>query len=272
MSCVVVYMKILMVRLCAGGWERAELGTWTVLADAAARQLPFVSDVMHVYIDLCPTPVARNKAVQLARQHHCDVIVSIDADTMPHRDFMTAALQELHRNYPREGCKVVVSPYVCAGDDQRVQIFRWTTNNDVQEPAADAIARFAHVSRDEAAQLTGREEVACAGTGAFAAHVAAFDFIKPPYFDYEYEPNTGRTKVVSTEDVRAFRDLSLSGVKIVCLWDCWATHFKEIALGKPSIQSPGVVADRMARLLTKSSTSQPLPQAIDVDVPEQEVA
>jgi len=240
-------LKILLARMTHLGWERAELGSTAALWAAKATGWPHVEEMLHVAIDACPTPVARNRVVELARANHCDVIVCVDADTRPHPDFLEAALEELRAGGP----KVVVSPYVCAGDLNRVQVFRWSTNEDAT--GNERLGRFAHVSRDEAARLSGREEVACAGTGAFACHTAAFDKIKAPYFDYEYGEEN-RTTVVSTEDVRCFRDLSLAGVPIVCLWSHWADHFKTMALSRPAVLTAGDVAERTRRLLLDEAT------------------
>lgn len=244
-------MKILICRMTAGGLERAELGSCVALWSAAAPSWPGVEDVLHLALDVCPTPVARNQAVKAAREAFADVLVSIDADTVPDAGFLKAALGVIRERGP---C-VVAAPYVCAGPEQRVQVFRWGSNEDAT--GNDALGRCVHVSRDEAARLSGAEDVAFFGTGCFAAHIGAFDRIAPPYFAYEYEDAT-MTKVVSTEDVRCFRDLSLAGVPMVCLWDHWAVHMKTVPLGRPLALAPGDVAERTRRFLAESPKLPPL--------------
>jgi hypothetical protein len=243
-------MKVLITVLASGGMLRAELAQWLVRTTHVGMRLPHVEDVQTVMIDQCPTPVARNQSVEHARRQHCDVLVSVDADTLPHDDFLASALDEVRKR----PC-VVGSPYVCAGDDMRVQIFRWSSREDVT--GNEAMGRCVHVSRDEAARLSGAEEVAFFGTGCYAADVRAFEKIAPPYFGYEYE-DARMLRVVSTEDVRCFRDLSLAGVPMVCLWDRWATHMKVVPLGRPLAYSPGDVAERSRRFLAGEASLPPL--------------
>lgn len=240
--------KVLLVVMAYGGSERPELGVWTRMAAAWSATSPLIDDVIHAHIDVCPTPVARNKAVKTAREQGCDIIVSVDADTVPHKGFFQFAVGTLIR------CKeptVIVAPYVCGGgpapgSEERVQVFRWRTDR-TGDP--NELARLDHIPREEAAHKSGLEPVACGGTGCFACHTEVFDAIKPPYFDYEYgDPE--RTVVVATEDVHCFRDLSAAGVQIACAWDYWVeAHWKPKGYGKPAVLHPEEVWGRTKKLL-----------------------
>jgi len=240
-------MKPMICRMAIGSWERAELASWTIQATMRALKMPGISDVVNGFLDVCPTPVARNRAVLLARANKCDVLCCVDADTLPHPDFLEAALLELRTG---QEDKVVVCPCVCTGDTNHVQVFRWGTRQDATDD--DQLGRLEYVSREESARLQGREEVACAGAGAFVCHTRVFDRIAPPWFDYEYTDDF-RATLASTEDIRCFRDLSLAGVKFVCLWSHWATHYKTIALVRPVALTVGDVNERYRRFMLQEA-------------------
>lgn len=224
--------KILLARLAYGGSHRAELGTWTALAANWAATSPLVDDCLHCAIDQASAPVARNQVVSLAREHGCDVIVSIDADTLPHRHFMAFAIDFLIRH--KSGPCVMTAPYVCGGEHEQVQVFRWASR---RTDCPNEFQRLEFFAREEAAYKTGVEQVAAVGTGCFACHSEVFDLIKPPYFDYEYESPL-RDRIVCTEDIHGFRDLSAAGVPIYVSWDHWVeAHFKTKAYQKPKVMS-----------------------------------
>jgi hypothetical protein len=233
--------RVLVTRLTYGGEERSELGTWTALTAVALATHPMVEEVFHVAIDTCPTPVARHQAIKVAREQACDILISVDGDTIPHRDFATFALPWLMQ---QKMPAVLAAPYCCGGTQERVQVFRWQTNRN----GAGEFGSFENYGREESAMKTGVERVACAGTGCYACHVSAFDLLDPPYFDYEYD-SPARIKVICTEDINCFRDLDVAGVPICVTWDHWAIHVKPNFIGKPQVLTPDQVWVRTREML-----------------------
>ena len=114
-------MRVLVARLAYGGWECSGLCNWLGLTSTAMQKHPLIADILHVSEDTFPTPSARNRVVRQARNIGADLLVMVDADTIPHLQFLPTAVEFLSL-LPSPG--VVVSPYVCAPPEERVQVFR----------------------------------------------------------------------------------------------------------------------------------------------------
>jgi hypothetical protein len=208
-------VRVLLVRICRGSWERVEVGRFLAHACCVAA-LDRHIDVLVQDVDQEPTSCARNAAVALARQIGAGILLMVDADMLPSLTFFQHAINFLlaHR-----GAVVIGSPYCGAPPGRLVQVL------------GQGAAR---VSRSEAARATGTQLVYCVGTGLFAANMAAFDLLPPPQFDYEYE-GPERT-LATTEDFAFCRRFSDAGGRVYCAWGHWSSHAKVEIVGKPELE------------------------------------
>jgi len=245
--------KILLARIAYGGWEHAALGNFCIQTAVRAQGHPLIDDILHAFVDVCPTPAARHRAIRMARDSGCRIMVQVDADTVPHPDFVLFAAEWL---LAQPGPSVLCSPYVCGLPDCRVQAFRIATKS--AHPGD--IGALEHFGREEAALKTGVERVAAAGTGCFACHVEAFDRIAMPYFSYEYA-DAMQDRVVCTEDVNCFRDLTAAGVPVCVSWDHWSDHVKEGPVSRPRVVSPEQIWDRTRGMLLARQEAAEAPAA-----------
>jgi hypothetical protein len=191
-----------------------------------------------------PITMVRNRFVNLARSHDCDVLVMIDSDQNPqhhagepwYKPFFPTAFDYLYDNYDK-GPHVLFAPYCGPPPVENVYVFQWT-NTMNHQGIDETVTSLDQYTRAEAAKMTGIQEAAAGPTGLIMYDMRAFDLIDPPYFHYEWEDETQAQKA-STEDVQNLRDISLAGMLklgynlMLCCWDSWIGHNKPWDCGKP---------------------------------------
>ena len=230
-------MRVAIVRIARGLWERCEIGTWLVACYAdpiVPADLSFGLDLL----DVEPTPLARNKAVVRARQAGFganDVLIMIDNDMVPPEpttaigdNFYNRAVRFL-TDHP--GPHVFASPYRGAAPKRSVQVI------DVQG------TRY---TPERAAACRHIDQVAGIGTGLFACNMAAFDAIEKaghlPWFEYAYVDPPCNADMASTEDIVFCDKLNRAGGRIFCDWESWSGHAKIEIVGKP--EAPAAASTR----------------------------
>lgn len=146
----------------------------------------------------------------------------------------------------------VAAPYCGPPPHECVYVFRWAGKSS-GDP--EPIFRLEMVDRDDAAKLTGVEEVAALPTGLILYDVRVFHKLPPPWFDYEWADEPYRTQKASTEDVFQTRNASLMGMPQFCAWDCWAGHVKTKTVGKPQPMTVPIIRAAMAKAIVRSHPS-----------------
>lgn len=203
-------MKVAVARLAISGWERVEIGNW--LIEIATID----PDAIHFVVSKCPTPTARNTAIEVAKREGADFLFMVDDDTCPAPGFYSTALAFLEANPPA----IIGSPYCLSGPVELVNVFHWVNG------------KVDHISREAAATRTGIERVAAVATGCCAYNMKVFDSIPKPYFDYTY--NADHTLAIETEDNHFARKAWEAKIPMLVSWEHWAIHKKEVSIGKPT--------------------------------------
>lgn len=222
--------RVMVARLAVSGWHRAEVADFCLYASQHAHDNPLIGGIVHSKFGQTPAPVARNAAVAEAQRENIDVLVMIDDDMVVPGAFFGRACSFL---FSHHGPAAIGVPYVCGGQNQRVQVFEWTTQaNGAREHGF----RSSHIPREDAARRTGIEQVLNIGTGCVAYNLSAFAKIAPPHFDYRYTDQT-HSVLAETEDFYCHRKLYAAHVPVFVDWDSWAGHVKESKLSKPAIVS-----------------------------------
>ena len=222
--------RVLVARLCASGFHRAEVTNWIIELVVASLTQPKLielldNDILHVPIQQCGTDVARNRIVKVARERKADLVFMVDDDMRPPVGWFQAAVEFLTNH---QGPAVLGCPYVCAPPREEVQVFDWGGD---ESGTAGHPWGIEHVGRNDACRRKGIERCDQIGTGCIAYRTDAFERIPAPWYAYTY--NEDHTAHVETEDCYCHRHLAQAGVPLYCHWDFWAGHWKGKWCEKP---------------------------------------
>lgn len=245
-----------------GSAEHPDIGDWLMKVSIAAKADPRVSDVFYERFSDTPITMTRNAAIEWAKKAGVDVLIMVDSDQSPDmyvgvldraQPFFQTAFNHLYEHWEK-GPVLLFAPYCgppkhpTGGGFENPYVFHWERGHTGHIEWDMKMEAF---SRTEAAVRSGIEEVAAGPTGLCMIDMRCFDYLKHPYFEYEWEgdgpncphchqPQPGpRAQKASTEDVVFFRNLSLNVLEklgynpVLCCWDCWAGHHKSWCVGKP---------------------------------------
>ena len=212
---------------CYGGSNRAELTRWYADLMYRLRRDGRISLVGEIPVDVSPTDVARNFAVDCAQRNQSGYLLMLDADTIPHPDWWPVAW-ELILNRRQSGPAIVAAPYCGPSPQNLVYAHDWGGDRSKSDPRWT----LEKINRVDAARRTGVSEVASPAAGCCLIDMRAFDRVAKPYF--RFERNDDGTEAVSTDETPLFRDLGRAGVPSFVTWDHWATHAKSELVGKPA--------------------------------------
>ncbi len=218
-------MRISIARIAYRSWERVEIGNWLMncavqwLTDPAFAGCQLNAGV----IDYSPIEASRNLAVLSAQRRGTDLLIMVDDDTIPHRDFLKTAFSALRDN-PRA---VVGGPARAARPGLQVNVCERGDDGTV-----------GRVTNAEAARREGVKKVHSMGAGVLAVRMTALDLLRPPYFLTEYDDDVRSTASV-TEDMHFTRALTAAGGDVLCAWNCWSLHAKAELIGGPEVVEEG---------------------------------
>lgn len=223
-------MKVCLTRIAYRRWERCEIGNWLMHCTVQSLTNPDLAcSLIPGMIDYSPVEAARNIAVENARRREAAVLIMIDDDMIPSREFFGVAIRHL-KEHPDS---VIGSP-ACGARPERL------VNVSVNFGTPPTMGVLQKVSRSVAAKKTGIERVWCMGAGMIAIGMRALERIKPPYFASEYSDDL-HTFASTTEDMYFTRKLSEAGGSVFCAWDNWSEHCKVEAIGKPEVENDDLV-------------------------------
>ncbi len=211
--------RVLIASICYGSYQRCEITPWCIEAYCAFDRKDVVTN--YLKMDQLYVESARNKAVSIAQSMNCDALVMVDSDMLPAMGFFKHAIEFLR---DRAGPVVIASPYCGSplnGCPVHVQ----------RSPDGKSVVP---VTRDEAAMLTGNEQVAAIGTGLMAIHLDCFDVIGQPYFAVEYA-SSSQDVVLLTEDYYFCQKLGQMGGQVWVSWDHWSGHDKHFIVQRPKV-------------------------------------
>lgn len=224
-------LNVMIARMAYTGYECSGLVNWLLTTSTYLNSHPAVGEVYHVPVErVAPVARARNKAAAAALQHSADVLVMVDADIIPHPDFLPRALKQFEAaRRTGRGAGIVAAPAVC--DDGKSNILHWV------QPEAGGFRYVGppileRLGAREAGYLSGVGEAAAAGTGCIAIDTRVFGLVERPWFALEYG-DEDEEEVSTGEDVYFTRSATEQGVPLWILWDCWCGHRKEVTLAKP---------------------------------------
>lgn len=250
--------------------EEPECVDWLMGLEGWAATDPRLEMEVHRFADT-PITMTRNQAVRTALREDFDLLLMVDNDVAPDvergfdpsaRPFWPAAL-EFVLGHP--GPCVVGAPYCGPPPHENVYVFRWKAKESHCPDRGVSIEQY---GREEAAALSGIQEVAALPTGLILFDVRAFKALPAgrPAFSYQYkgdgpecagcgQPRPGeQAEKASTEDVVLTRDLSLAGVKQYCAWDSWAGHVKRKVVRKPRPVTPDAAAEEIRAAIAARRT------------------
>jgi hypothetical protein len=228
--------------------EVPDIREWMIPLVADLAKDPRVEQIRIFNLADTPITMTRNRAVLLARQYECDVLVMIDSDMKPDinagqpgaKPFFSTSFDFLVDHYP-VGPVAIGAPYCGPPPHECVYVFRWQ-NRESESASPDF--QLEMYDRHSAVQMAGIQECAALPTGLIMYDMRCFDLTEPkdesdkPWFYYEWKDKYAADKA-STEDVTQTRDLSIVGHHklgynpVYCNWDAWAGHWKPKCVGKP---------------------------------------
>lgn len=258
-------LDVMIARFPYGASDHPDTTDWLAQTLGRISKDPRIGRVFSERYDDTPITMTRNKAVKDAQKAVVDVLCMVDSDMKPDAYLPTNRYRlgtdpdakpfwdtsfDFLLDHPTP-C-VIGAPYCGRPPIENVFVFRWATDESNHPNVRPKLEQF---SREEAAMWKGIAEVAALPTGLILYDMRAFDAIKPPYFEYEWEDETASAKG-STEDVYNTRDLSLAGVKQYCNWDAWAGHWKMKCVGKPQPMPVDAVRASFHECITRGWNSR----------------
>ena len=243
-----------------GGMVRDDLLLW--FADVYGRLLADdrVHSIAKWKVNETPTDMARNKAVQEAKEFKVDYLLMLDNDMMNDLYLVAPAHQYSAYSPPpanqvvefwksswnfilerrrERALAAVAAPYCGPPPNELVYVNEF---KNLESHPVDPQFHLGTIGREDASRRRGFEKVASTPTGCLLIDMRCFDLIQPPYFHYEYEDATC-SKKISTEDTVCTRNLVMAGAEMWVNWEAWSGHWKEKLVGKPSPITPDEVAD-----------------------------
>jgi hypothetical protein len=207
-------VDVLLMKIVYGLWERSAVGNW--LADCYCRTLQRrvpVRNMIHGEQDTFPVYAARNLSGQVFMGGPFDVLFMVDADMHPAAEFFQRATEYFatHR-----APALIGSPYRMRAPGHEIAV----EHGGGRFEPRDAI------------EATGLRKVCGIGTGLVAINRAAFEVVKPPWFDLEFTDEF-KSRVKIGEDIGFCRKLIAAGGTVLCDWDSWSGHAKTEIVGKP---------------------------------------
>jgi len=216
--------------------------SWFATTLLTAKKDERIDKAMEADYSDTPLTMTRNRSVRDAITRGADVLVMVDSDQhpdlyVPHgaKPFWDSSFDFLYQHH-HKGPVVIGAPYGGPPPAENVYVFKF---GDMETGTPNYDYSIKQFSREEAAQRSGIEPVAALPTGLIMFDLRVFDYLKPPYFYYEYTDEYEQEKA-STEDVTCTRDIGmviqerLGYAAVHCNWDAWAGHYKPKCVGKPA--------------------------------------
>lgn len=259
--------RLAIARFPGGNSEHPDSSGWVIktMARDITRDSRIIETVPIVISDT-PITMTRNMAVKLSIDMEVDYLLMIDSDMSPdlpirgNKDFWptcwnlmyqrrVAEIKEigedvrtpayeaasvagkLHGPFGPFAPATIAAPYCGPPPHEMPYIFRWV-NYESETPNANYGLKM--FERDQAALMTGVQQVGALPTGLILYDVRLFKALPTPWFYYEWSDKYCLKKA-STEDVVQTRNASLAGFPQFVHWDCWAGHVKQKTVGKPQI-------------------------------------
>jgi hypothetical protein len=240
--------------------EVPDIREWMVPMVSEASKDPRIQDIRIWNLADTPITMTRNRAVLMARDYGCDVLLMVDSDMKPDmlvtaegaKPFFQSSFDFLVDHYAK-GPVVIGAPYCGPPPAECVYVFRWQNQ---QNENANPDFQLEMYDRHTAIKMAGIQECAALPTGLIMYDMRAFELTEPkseddkPWFYYEWSDKYAAQKA-STEDVTMTRDLSLVGTQrlgyspVFCNWDAWAGHWKPKCVGKPVAIDARGVSDKL---------------------------
>lgn len=213
-----------------------------------------------------PVTMVRNLAIKQAQEAGYDLVLMVDSDMHPdvhvgeHPDavpFLDAAFDYIYEHYD-QGPNFVAAPYGGAPPHENVFGFTFEQLSNLGDEAPFELRQYL---RSEVIPFTGIQDAAAAATGVILYDIRCFDYINPPYFQYEWTDETQSCKA-STEDVQNTRDIAVSVQKNLgynpckIAWSSWAGHLKVWCVKKPHKFNVSTVAPLLADALNRPDPNE----------------
>jgi hypothetical protein len=240
--------------------ESPNVGEWLIETMLKASKDPRIEHASYTFVSDTPATLSRNRLLRTAVEEGYDFLVFIDSDMYPDveiaeskdptaKPFWDSSWEFVMNHYDKGPC-LIAAPY-CGPPtwEENIYMFRWRDrirDNPQPDYQLEQFTRF------EAAQRSGIEPVAALPTGLMIIDTRVTQYIKPPWFTYEYTDEY-ESKKASTEDVVFTRDVSITISNALgynpcyCNWDSWAGHWKPKVVRKPRIVTAESVADIMQK-------------------------
>lgn len=247
-------ISVMFARFPFGGSEHPDCADWLVPTILKAKADPRIGEILHTRVDDTPITMSRNRVLKEALTRKVDIVCMLDSDMRPDlplpnaKPFWDTSFDFM---LDHNGPCVIAAPYCGPPPWENVYIFQWSRRQS-ENPNADI--SLEQYSREDAQQRGGIEQVAALPTGLCLIDMRSLQFIKHPWFDYEYEDEY-ETKKATTEDVFFTRNLSLAGVPQYVNWDAWAGHHKRKCVGKPSLLTVDSVRNEFREALSKGMSN-----------------
>ena len=209
------------------------LADWLALTCHKIATDPRFSGLESFFVDQHGVCLARNLAVETARQRGCTHLAMIDSDQVP--DYISGAppFWDTSINFMLavdEPC-MVAAPTAKA--DGTVVVYR--------EVETDDTCQLEFVDNEYAATATGIQQVHAVSLAMSLIDLRCFDILEawrpegnqvcPPFFRFGYHDRTESSLLFGEESMTM--NLTEAGVPVFVNWDCWAGHSKPIIHGKP---------------------------------------
>lgn len=228
-------VNVCIVRLAYGMVEHPAVGDFLWTTAVATCRDSRIENTVNLWLDHAPVYAARNLAVKAAKAHQAHFLCMIDAKDM-HPQFFPQAPQFWDKAFDFAYCSS--QPCVISAP---TRLRNGMVN--IHKERVDSTGKHLVMQRPaECEHKRGMEQVPGAGSGLMLVDMRVFDSLKPPYFDFAYDPD--KCHVLAGEDIAFTSRCTEAGIPVYAAWDCRAGHWKEALIGWAEPKSRILTAEK----------------------------
>ena len=224
-------MKVMIARPVGFGYTQASEGTYMFNLGIALGRDERIAESWCFEIHNARIHMARNQAVDIARQRKATHILFVDPDMSPdmyagHKDHPEAKafLQSSFEFLMSNPLAVIGAPALGGAP-------HYNSNVYVREQDGKS-RRASHEYCLERHKTPAFEQVDGIGTGLMIIPTKVFDLLEKPYFDDTFL-NEEKSEIRFSQDLYFTTKCTDAGIPVYCNWYAWAGHVKSEVVGNP---------------------------------------
>lgn len=217
--------RVAIARICYGAFHHAAVGDWLARTCHVIVSCGQFSGLESFWVNKHNVCVARNFAVEIAKDRHCDYLLMVDADSVPDVIPDAPPFWDTSIAHALAAGPCVVAAPIERGDGEVVVY---------QEIEDDDGLHLKFIHEEIAVTATGIQLVPAVSLALSLIDMRCFDGLPLPYFRFGYNDDT-QSVVAWTEEVFT-ANLTEKGIPVFVNWDCWCGHDKRQLRTKPVVK------------------------------------